>query len=313
MTFDPGAQEVLDLIKELGRPPFHELTTEEGREAYARSRHALQPEPMAIAETRNLTCPGLGGDIPMRLYRGSQLQAGGRQPVLVYFHGGGWVLGDLDSHDGVCREIANRADITVISVDYRLGPEHLFPAAVDDAIASTEWIAANAAELGIDTARLAVGGDSAGGNLAAVVSLYARDKGGPAVAAQILAYPVTDMSLTQESHARNADIPPIPPDTMQWFFERYCRNEADKKDWRAAPLLAESHADLPPALVIVGGYDPLMDEGVAYAEKMKAAGCAAEVFHMPGQIHGFLTMNKIITEASQAHDAIEKALKKYFA
>lgn len=311
MTIDAGAQEVLDLIKELGRPPFHELTTEEAREAYARSRNALQPEPTDIAETRNLTCPGRGGDIPLRLYRGSILQADNPQAVVVYFHGGGWVLGDLDSHDGVCREIANRADVTVISVDYRLGPEHLFPAAVEDAIAATDWIAANAATLGIDPSRIAVGGDSAGGNLAAVVALHARDNGGPSIKLQILAYPVTDMSLTQASHARCADIPPIPPDTMRWFFDRYCRDEADKTDWRAAPLLAKSHANLPPALVIVGGYDPLSDEGVAYAEKMTAAGSAAEVFRMPGQIHGFLTMNKVITEASQAHNAMEAALKKH--
>ena len=311
MTIDAGAQAVLDLIKELDRPPFHDLTTEEAREAYARSRDALQPEPMAIAEVRDLSCPGDGGDIAMRLYRGTALQDGQPQATLVYFHGGGWVLGSIDSHEGVCREIANRANMTVISVDYRLGPEHLFPAAVDDSIASTQWIAANADTLGVDTGRLAVGGDSAGGNLAAVVALHARDHGGPAIKGQILIYPVTDMSLTQESHARCAEIPPIPPDTMRWFFDRYCRNEADKSDWRAAPLLAESHANLPPALVVVGGYDPLSDEGIAYAEKMIAAGSAAEVFRMPGQIHGFMTMNKIITEASQAHDAVEAALKKY--
>ncbi|MGI9425604.1 MAG: alpha/beta hydrolase, partial [Hyphomicrobiaceae bacterium] len=282
-------------------------------EAYARSRDALQPEPVAIAEVRDLKCPGPGGDIPLRLYRGSRFQSDKPQPALVYFHGGGWVLGSLDSHDGVCCEIAKRADITVISVDYRLGPEHLFPAAVDDSIAATEWIAEQARELGIDPSRLAVGGDSAGGNLAAVVAIHARDNAGPAIAAQVLAYPVTDMSLTQESHARCADIPPIPPDTMRWFFDRYCRSEADKTDWRAAPLAAASHAKLPPALIIVGGYDPLSDEGIAYADKLNAAGGTAEVFRMPGQIHGFLTMNKIITESSQAHDAMEAALKKFLA
>ena len=309
MTIDPGAQAVLDLIKESGRPPFHELTTEEAREAFAASRAALQPDPIELAEVHDLSCPGPAGDIPLRLYRGSKLTAGAPQPVLVYYHGGGWVLGNLDSHDVVCREVASRADMTVISDDYRLGPEDLFPAAVDDCIAATKWIASHAAELGIDSARLAVGGDSAGGNMAAVVCLDARDNNGPAIAAQILNYPVTDMSLEQASHEKCAEIPPIPPKTMEWFFDRYCRNQADKKDWRAAPLLAGSHANLPPALVIVGGYDPLHDEGVEYADKMNAAGSKAEVFDMPGQIHGFLTMNKIITEAAHAHEAIANYLK----
>ncbi len=312
MTVDAGAQAVLDLIKELGRPPFHELTTEEAREAYARSRQALQPDDeIDIAETVELTCPGPVGDIALRLYRGTALEAAAPQAVLVYFHGGGWVLGDLESHDGVCREIAKRADITVISVDYRLGPEHMFPAAVDDAIAATRWIAHNAGELGVDPSRLAVAGDSAGGNLAAVVALDARDRGGPAIALQVLIYPAVDMSLRQASHARLADMAPIPPDTMRWFFARYCANEADRADWRAAPLLANSHAGLPPALIIVGGYDPLCDEGEEYAAKLNAAGGHAEVFKMPGQIHGFMTMNKIITEAAQAHDAIEAALKSH--
>ena len=267
---------------------------------------------MPVAEIRDLSCPGPGGDIAMRLYRGSPVKAGQPQPVLVWYHGGGWVLGSIDSHDGVCRELASRADITVISVDYRLGPDHMFPAAVDDAIASTWWIAENAGELDIDPTRLAVGGDSAGGNLSAVISIHARDTDGPRIAAQILAYPVTDMSLTQASHARCADYPPIPPKTMEWFFERYCR-DADRTDWRAAPLLAESHTNLPPALVIVGGYDPLRDEGIAYADKMNAAGSSAEVFEMPGQIHGFLTMNKIITEASQAQAAMADALRKHLS
>jgi acetyl esterase len=312
MTIDPGAQAVLDLIAELGRPPFHELSTEEAREAYARSRHALQPEiPPEVAEVRHLACPGPAGDIPLRLYRGTQLDPTAPQPALVYYHGGGWVLGSLDSHDGVCREIARRTGITVISVDYRLGPEHLFPAAVDDAMAAACWVADNASSLAIDAGRIGVGGDSAGGNLAAVVAIEARDAGGPDIAAQILAYPVTDMSLTQPSHAKCAELPPIPPDTMRWFFDRYCRSEADKTNWRAAPLLAQSHADLPPALVIVGGYDPLRDEGVAYARKMRAAGSTAEVFEMPGQIHGFLTMNKIVTEAEQAHDAMERAIRQW--
>ncbi len=311
MTIDPGAQAVLDLIEELGRPPFHELTTEEAREAYARSRNALQPEtPPEVAEVRDLSCPGPGGPLALRLYRGAALRPGERQAGLVYFHGGGWVLGSIDSHDGVCREIARRTGITVISVDYRLGPDHLFPAAVDDAIASARWVADNAAELGLDPARIGVGGDSAGGNLAAVVALDARDNAGPAIALQVLAYPVTDMSLSQDSHAKCAHLPPIPPETMRWFFERYC-SEADRTDWRAAPLLAADHSNLPPALVIVGGYDPLRDEGVAYADKMRAQGCKADVFEMSGQIHGFLTMNKIITEADQAHDAMERAILQW--
>ncbi|MGI9522617.1 MAG: alpha/beta hydrolase [Hyphomicrobiaceae bacterium] len=311
MTLDPGAQEVLELIQAMDRRPFHELTTEEARNAYARSRQALQPEPVPVAQVHDLWCPGPGGRIRMRLYRSVTRQRDRTQPALVYFHGGGWVLGDLDSHDGVCREIANRTAIAVVSVDYRLGPEHLFPAAVEDAIAATAWIEDHAPDLGIDDQRIAVGGDSAGGNLAAVVAINARDSGRPAIKAQVLAYPVVDMSLSQASHARLADVPPIPPATMRWFFDRYCRDENDKTDWRAAPLLAKSHANLPPALIIVGGYDPLCDEGEAYAQKLRSQGSEAEVYRMPGQIHGFLTMSKIITEADQAHEAMTRTLQRY--
>src|SRR5262249_27090428 len=191
-TLDPDAQRVLDLIRESGRPPYETLTPSEAREFYRAGRRILQPDPPEVAEVRNIKAPGPQSEIPLRLYRGIGTARGAALPALVYFHGGGWVIGDLGTHHGVCRLIANAKRCAVISVDYRLAPEHKFPAAVDDALGATEWIAAHGGALGIDPSRLAVGGDSAGGNLAAAVALAARDRGGPRLRFQLLLYPATD-------------------------------------------------------------------------------------------------------------------------
>ena len=309
MTLHPGAQAVLDLIAEAGRPSFEEMSVPECREAYVNSRKALQPAPINVAEVLNLEMPGPGGDIALRLYRSQPAEAGVLQPVIVYFHGGGWVIGDLESHDTVCRELAARSGSALVSVDYRLAPEHVFPAAAEDAIAATKWIAENATRLGLDANRLAVAGDSAGGNLAAVVAITARDNGGPNVRFQALLYPVTDFDLTRPSYEENGTRPPVKTATMAWFRDLYLTKPEDQKDWRAAPLQAADLSNLAPAFVMTAGYDPLRDEGKAYADALKAAGTACTYKCYDGQIHGFLNMALVNPQTFEAFDEVGAAIK----
>jgi acetyl esterase len=307
----PDAARVCEMIVAANRPPLETLTPVEARLAYLATRQALQPDPPAVAEVAALEAAGPAGPIPLRLYRGQGAE-GTPQPALVYFHGGGWVIGDLESHDQVCRALANAARCIVVAVDYRLAPEHKFPAAVDDAVAATRWIADNAARLGIDAGRLAVGGDSAGGNLAAVVSLDARDRGGPRLVFQVLVYPGTDMALDRPSHLRHAEQLPLRRTTMQWFVKNYLRDAADVGDWRASPLRAASLAKLPPALIVTAGLDPLHDEGQAYAEALAAAGVAVTLQRFDGQIHGFLSMGRIVADSARLIELAAKALKETF-
>ena len=228
----------------------------------------------------------------------------------MFFHGGGWVVGDIATHDTVCRHLANRADCAVVSVDYRLAPEHKFPAAVEDCVAATGWVAENAAALGVDPARLAVGGDSAGGNLAAVVCLMARDGGAPRIAHQLLIYPATDAAMRHASVTRFAEGYVLTRSTMRWFYDQYLRSPDDAADWRVSPLAAADLSGLPPAYVLTAGYDPLCDEGDEYAARLAAAGVAVEHRRFPGQIHGFVTNGKIIRAADPALDEAAAALKK---
>ncbi|MBU6498342.1 MAG: alpha/beta hydrolase [Rhodospirillales bacterium] len=307
MILDPDAQRLLDMIRESGRPPYDTLSTEQARELYRASRAVLQPEAPAIGEVRDLAIPGL---VPLRLYRGRG--AAGACPLLIYFHGGGWVLGDLDSHDGACRRIANDSACLVISVDYRLAPEHRFPLAVEDCAAATRWIMDQAAAFGADPARIAVGGDSAGGNLAAVMALMARDGALPAIGFQLLIYPAVDMSATQPSYERIVSGYPLTAGTMRWFRDQYLNNAAERNDWRASPLRAASLAGTAPAFVITAGHDPLCDEGVAYAERLEQEGVHVAHLHLADQIHGFLTMGRVIRAADLALDAINAALRTHW-
>jgi acetyl esterase len=230
--------------------------------------------------------------------------------VLVWYHGGGWVLGDLETADASCRELAVRAGCLVVSVEYRLAPEHPFPAGVDDAWEALGWVAEHAAELGGDPARLAVGGDSAGGTLAAVVTHRARDRGGPPIAFQLLVYPVTDLRLGHPSVEDNADGYVLTRDSMLWFRSHYVgANEADVLNPLASPLLAEDHSGLPPALIITAGYDPLRDEGEAYGRKLEEAGVPVTVHRYEGQIHGFFAMVALLDGAKEALDEAAEALR----
>jgi acetyl esterase len=311
MPLDTHAAQVLEMIRLSGRPPYETLRPAEAREVSRNARAVLTPEPPQMADVRDIKI-GERGTIPARLYRplGSGPEAA--LPALIYFHGGGWVIGDLDSHDVVCRQIANGSGAAVVSVDYRLAPEHKFPAAIEDAIAATAWIAAHGAGLGIDTARLAVGGDSAGGNLAAVVALDARDRDGPKLTQQVLIYPATEFAMTHPSHERFAEGLFLTRAMMLWFRGHYLRSLEDGADWRASPLRATSLAKLPPALVLTAGYDPLCDEGEDYAARLAAAGVAVTRMRVEGMIHGFLTMGKLIPAANEAVAMIAASLKIAF-
>jgi acetyl esterase len=310
MPLDSGAQAVIDLIKAAGRPPYETVGHQEARRLYLEARRVLQPDPMPVEEVRQLTAEGPAGPIAIRLYRAHAAKDGDMQPALVYFHGGGWVIGSLDSHDGVCRQLATHSGCTILSVDYRLAPEHKFPAAVDDAIAATAWVSAHATRLGVDRNRLGVGGDSAGGNLAAVVAQHARDHGGPNLRFQLLIYPACDMGMGHPSITEFAEQLPLTRSTMKWFVDLYLRGAADVGDWRASPLQARALTNLPPAYVLTAGYDPLRDEGEAYAAALKAAGVPVEANRFPGQIHGFLNMGKFIPEAAEAVREMGAALKR---
>lgn len=297
---DPQARALLDLIEARGMPSYHTMTPPEARAFYRDRRFFTQPEPPEVAEVSELTAPGPHGPIPIRGYRPTGSIAGQPLPALVYYHGGGWTIGDLETHDVLCREIANAAGCAVFSVDYRMGPEHKFPAAVDDSFAALKWVAAQAGSLAIDPQRLAVGGDSAGGNLATVVSLLARDAGGPAIRLQVLIYPATDLRGQTPSYTRNGVGYLLTSEVMAYFNQCYLTDEADKADWRASPLLADDLSRLPPALVLTAGYDPLVDEGEQYAQRLRSAGVAIEYRCFDGQIHGFITMGKVIDQASEA-------------
>jgi acetyl esterase len=306
MPLDPDAEILLEMVRAANRPAFETVGAAEARLLFNAGRKVLAPDPMPVAELRELAIPGPGGPIPARLYRAA---ASSILPVLVFFHGGGWVVGDIESHDTVCRHLANRAGCAVVSVDYRLAPEHKFPAAVEDCFAATAWVAGNAAALGVDPGRLAVGGDSAGGNLAAVVSLLARDHGGPRITSQLLIYPATDAAMRHESIARFAEGYVLTRSTMRWFYQQYLRAPEDVADWQASPLAAPDLGSLPAAFVLTAGYDPLCDEGDAYAARLAASGVAVTHRRFPGQVHGFAMNGKIIRAAETALDEAAAALR----
>jgi len=296
----PQAKAFIDLLASKGVPPTHTLTVADARKAYRERRAITQPAPPEVAEVRELSAEGSLGPIPMRLYRPLGAKAGAVLPVLVYYHGGGWTIGDLDTHDTLCRELANRSGCAVVAVDYRMGPEHRFPAAVDDALAATRWVRKEAAALGVDPSRLAVGGDSAGGNLAAVVAISARDAGDLPIAFQLLIYPATDMRRGHPSHTTNGQGYVLTSDTITYFHDHYITEPEHDLDWRASPLLRKDLQGLPPALVLTAGFDPLRDEGADYARALTEAGNSAVYVCFERQIHGFVLMGKVLDEANAA-------------
>ncbi|RXG88465.1 alpha/beta hydrolase [Bradyrhizobium zhanjiangense] len=310
VVLDPDAAAVYKAFQEAGRPAYETLTAPEARAYYSQARFATNPEPPKLARVTQLAIPAPHGVIPARLYVPKEPRRhDGLSPALVFFHGGGWVIGDLDSHDVVCRQLAVEGALIVISVDYRLAPEHKFPAAVEDAIAATKWVAATAHELCIDASRLSIGGDSAGGNLTAVVALAARDGDGPAIAGQVLIYPATDFAMTHSSHSEPETSVLLTHSVIRWFRDHYLNGATDIHDWRASPARAASLIGLPPAYVLTAGADPLRDEGDEYAERLKQAGVPVTTKHYPGQFHGFFTMGKLLREANVAVREIGAWLK----
>jgi acetyl esterase len=310
VTLDPDAAAVYQGFQDAGRPPYETLTPPEARAYYLAARPVTNPEPPELERVAPLSIPAPRGAIPARIYTPRTLRkADGLAPCLVFFHGGGFVIGDLDSHDVVCRKLAHEGELVVISVDYRLAPEHKFPAAVDDAIAATGWIADNAKTLGIDTARVSVGGDSAGGNLAAVVAIAARDGKGPAISGQVLIYPATDFAMTHPSHSEPETSILLTHTVIKWFRDHYLNGTADVHDWRASPARAKTLIGLPPAYVLTAGADPLRDEGDEYAARLKQAGVPVAYRHFPGQFHGFFTMGKLLQQANVAASEIGAWLK----
>jgi acetyl esterase/lipase len=310
MALDPQAQAVIELVARSGRPAYHTLSPKDARQLFLETRPASTPTPPAIGSVRNLVAETPQGAIPLRMYRPAGVPESTRLPAYVYFHGGGWVIGDLETHDVLCRQLTAASAASVVSVDYRLAPEHKFPAAADDAWAATRWIVAHAAELGLDAGRLAVGGDSAGGNLAAVAALMARDAGGPAIRQQVLIYPVTDVMRETGSYADFAEGYMLTRDSMRWFIAHYLRSRDDARDWRVSPLRVPSLAGLPPALIVTAGFDPLRDEGEMYAGRLRDAGVMVDYVCYGGMVHGFAGMGKLIDTAQRAVSLIGDTLRQ---
>jgi acetyl esterase len=284
MPIDPLAQAFLDSRTAAGARPVNELTVDAAR-AQATAMSALLGPGEPVAEVRDRAIPSAHGDIPIRAYTPAGT---GPFPILVYFHGGGWVIGNLDTSDVACRQLANGGGCVVVSVDYRHAPEHNFPAAPEDAYAATQWISQHASAWNGDPARLAVGGSSSGGNLAAAVSLMARNRGGSRIVFQLLTVPVTDFKLDTPSYRANAEGYGLTHGAMRWFWNHYLRQEADGVNPYASPLRASDVRGLPPTFVMTAELDPLHDEGVAYAERLRAAGVPVTHKCYAGMIHGFL-------------------------
>lgn len=311
MPIDPQMQAYIDQQAALGAPPLHKLTPQQVRAGSRMQveQAALYFTPEQVAKVENRTIPAPTGEIPVRIYTPD---GAGPFPLLVFFHGGGWVVGDLDTHDALCRALTNAAACVVLAVDYRLAPEHKFPAATEDCYVATEWAAAHAAEINADPDRIAVGGDSAGGNLSAVVTILARDRGGPSLSFQLLIYPATDFSTEFPSRIENADAPILDTDSMRWCMNHYLNDEADKTNPLASPLLTSDFHNLPPALVITAEYDPLRDEGEAYAERLKAAGVPVTVRRYDGLVHGFFSYGVGVDRVQQAMAETAESLRSAF-
>jgi len=305
---DPQARALIDLMAERQIPPTHTLPHADARRFYRERRAITQPDPPAVGAVRDLHAAGPDAVIPLRLYEPAQ--GTWPHPVLVYYHGGGWVIGDLDTHDVICRQLCRDSGWAVLSVDYRLAPEHPFPAAPDDALAAVRWVREHGAAHGLDATRIALGGDSAGGNLAAATAIAMRNAGDAPALLQLLIYPATDMRAVAPSHTHNGQGYVLTADTIAYFRGFYTPQPAQWEDWRASPLLAADLSHLPPALVLTAGFDPLRDEGRQYADALAAAGVKSQYVCFERQIHGFITMGRVIDEAHTALDLCAAALRR---
>ena len=307
MPLDPQAKAVMDQVAALGFPAAHTVSPQQARaNAQARPR-AAGPE---VARVENRTIPGPDSQLPVRIYTPP---GNGPFPALVWFHGGGWVVGDLESADATARHLTLGAGCVVVSVDYRLAPEAKFPGPAEDCYAATQWVAEHADEIGVSGNNLAVGGDSAGGNLAAAVCLMVKDRGGPPLGMQLLVYPVTDRAFQTDSYVDNAEGYSLTRDTMIWYWDHYLANDADANNPYAAPQQAQDLRGLPSAVVITAEYDPLRDEGEAYAHRLEAAGVPTTCTRYPGMIHGFFGMSAVVDKGKDAIAQASAALIAAFA
>ncbi len=309
MQLDPQARAVLQRIARSNTPPYAQLGVAAARELYRTTRITLGPSQSEEARIADFVAESSTSTIPVRVYRPAVAADDAVLPGVVYFHGGGWVLGDLSTHDEVCRELANLAGCAIVSVDYRLAPEHKFPAAVDDAIEATQWVVRMASTLNIDPERIAVAGDSAGATLAAVVAIALRDAGGPPLAMQVLIYPSTDMAEATPSHEEYARGYGLTRDNILWFRDAYLANEDDARDWRASPLRTADLSRLPQTYIITAGFDPLRDEGRLYAERLNQSGVDVTYECFDGMIHGFIIMGGAIAAARHALYRVAQALR----
>jgi acetyl esterase len=306
----PQVAALLERAAKSPLPAYHDVPPAVARRLYRDTRGALTPDPPAVESVQLLLVPGPAGPVPVRAYRTKGAGKDEVLPALVYFHGGGWVIGDLDTHDVVCRTLANGARCAVFSVEYRKAPEAPFPAAVEDCFSSLIFISKNFNSLKINPSQIAVGGDSAGGNLATVIALMARDAGGPALSFQLLIYPGTDQQMGHPSIDSNGEGYLLTKKSMFYFRGHYLPRKEDWLDWRASPLLAKSLAKLPPAFVMTAGFDPLRDEGRAYAERLKKAGVPTEYREYSDMVHGFITMGRVLDTANTALADCAQALRR---
>ena len=307
MPLDPQAREVLDQMAALGLPPNHTVSPEQARiNMLARPRPA-GPE---VAKVEDRTVPLGDAQVPLRIYTP---QGSGPFPALAWFHGGGWVIGNLESADATARNLTVESGCVVVSVDYRLAPEAKFPAPFEDCYGATQWIAQNAASINIDPTKIAVGGDSAGGNLAAAVSLATKDRGGVPLSFQLLVYPVTEMDFDTPSYLDNADGYGLTRDGMIWFWDHYLAKDADASNPYAAPAAARDLSGLPQALVVTAEFDPLRDEGEAYAQRLQAAGVPTTSTRYDGMIHGFFAMSAVVDKGKAAVSQAGAEMKAAFA
>jgi acetyl esterase len=304
MPLHPQVQPLVDAMAAMDGPKLHEMEPAAAREMFAAMR-MVPPDPPELGSVTDVQVPSPDGHtIPVRVYVPKDATNPG---VCVYFHGGGWVIGNVETHDAPCREIAARSGCAVVSVEYRLSPETKYPGPLEDCIAATEWAAKNGHEHGFDGNRLVVAGDSAGGNLAAAVTLVAKERGTPAIAGQVLVYPATDLTLSHPSMTENGEGYFLTADAMRWFAGHYGGDAAT--DPLVSPLHAADHAGLPPALVLTAEFDPLRDEGEAYAAKLEAAGVPTTLHRFDGQIHGFLGMYGMLDDGHRALDEIAEAVR----
>ena len=306
MPLDPDVKTLLDQLEAVGGTGMHTLSPAEARAMYDAFRMPGGGD--QTVQTRALGVAGPHGDIPIRVYTPAGGGAGHR-PVVVHFHGGGWVIGSIETHDPTCRDLAAAADVVVVSVDYRLAPEHPYPVPLDEAYAALEWVAANASDLGGDANRLIVAGDSAGGNLATAVCLVARDRGDPPITFQLLVYPATDLTMSHPSIVENGEGYLLSQADMRYFTGHYLSGGADPRDPLVSPFFADDLGGLPPALVMTAEFDPLRDEGEAYAERLRDAGVPVEVRRYDGLIHGFFSMRELVPAAKPSLDHAVDAIR----